>query len=172
MIQPLVRRRIGTVVFTVGAIATAGWSVGALLTLVDLAIGATAPTYGPWLAAGSIPIATALVGVLLYGGLPQVTLRTGCLGAAWGVGLLLFMAGLYDMLQAAANIRFGGPSNQAAADGLIRAVIVELLLTMAVIGGIALWRRRWFPTLAAGATILCVIGLLDNIFLTMAAAPF
>jgi hypothetical protein len=157
------RQRIGLVVFAIGAVATAAWGVGAALTLLDLAIGVRAPTYLPWLLAGSIAVAIAVVGLLFYGGLPRVTLRTGCLGAAWGIGLLLFVGGLYDMLQAAANVRLGGPANQVAADGLIRAVVAELLLTVAVSVGIALWRRRWFPTLVAGATVLCVVGLLDNI---------
>jgi hypothetical protein len=148
------------------------WGVGALLTLLDLVIGATAPTYLPWLVAGAIPLAIAVAGVLLYGGVPRVTLRTGCLGAAWGVGLLLFIGGIAGVLHGADNVRLGGPSYQAEANVLVRALIVELVLSVTITAGIALWRRRWFPTLVAGAIIMCMIGILDTIFIAMASAPF
>ena len=64
------RQRIGAVVFCAGAVATLAWAVGALLTLLDLALGATAPTYMPWLAAGAIPVTIAVAGVWLHGGMP------------------------------------------------------------------------------------------------------
>jgi hypothetical protein len=166
------RQRIGVVVFTVGAVATVAWSVGALITLLDLAIGARADTYGPWLVAGGIPALVAFAGVLLYGGVPELTLRRVCLGAAWGVGLILFLGGMDGLLQGARNVRLGGPTYQAEANALVGAVIVELVLTVAITAGVALWRRRWFPALAAGATIMCTIGLLDIIFIGMASAPF
>jgi hypothetical protein len=51
-------------------------------------------------------------------------------------------------------------------------VIVELVLTLLLTAGVALWRRRWFPTLATGASIMCIIGILDIIFIGMASAPF
>jgi hypothetical protein len=168
----LARQRTGAVVFCVGAVATVAWGVGALLTLLDLALGATAPTYVPWLVAGAIPVTIAAAGVLLYGGMPRVTRRAGWLGAAWGVGLLFFIGGVDAMLHGANNVRLGGPSGQTEANVLVRAVVVELVLTVAIPAGIALWRRRWFPTLVAGATMVCFIGLLDTIFIVMASAPF
>jgi hypothetical protein len=166
------RKRIGVVVFAVGAVATVAWGVGALVTLLDLAIGARGNTYGAWLVAGAIPLLVAFAGVLLYGGVPAVTLRTGCLGAAWGVGLILFLGGMDGLLQGARNVRLGGPAFQAEATGLGHAVIIELVLAVAITAGVALWRRRWFPTLGAGATIMCIIGMLDLIFIGMASAPF
>jgi hypothetical protein len=166
------RQRIGVVVFTIGAVATVAWGVGALVTLVDLAIGARADTYGPWLVAGGIPLLVAFAGILLYGGVPELTLRTGCLGAAWGVGLILFLGGMDGLLGGSGNVRLGGPAYQAQANDLVRAVIVELVLAVAITAGVALWRRRWFPTLAAGATIMCIIGMLDIVFIGMASAPF
>jgi hypothetical protein len=166
------RQRIGAVVFTVGAVATVAWGVGALVTLLDLAIGARASTYGPWLLAGGIPVAIAFAGVLLYGGIPALTLRTGCLGAAWGVGLILFLGGIDGLLQGAQNVRLGGPAYQAEANDLVRAVIVELVLTVAITAGVTLWRRRWFPTLAAVATIMCIVGMLDIILIGMLSVPF
>lgn len=170
--QDQARQRIGAVVFCVGAVATVAWGVGALLTLLDLALGATAPTYVPWLVAGAIPLAITAAGVSLLGRIPRLTQRTGCLGAAWGVGLLLFIGGIDGMLQGAHNVSLGGASYQAEASTLVRAVVAELLLTVAVVAGIALWRRRWFPTLVAAATMLCIIGLLDTIFIVMGSAPF
>lgn len=166
------RQRIGVAVFTVGAVSTVAWGVGALVTLVDLAIGARADTYGPWLVAGGIPLLVAVVGVLLYGGVPELTLRTGCLGVAWGVGLILFLGGIDGLLGGARNVGLGGPAFQAEANDLVRAVIIELVLAVAITAGVALWRRRWFPTLAAGATIMFIIGMLDIIFIGMASAPF
>jgi len=44
------------VLFTAGGVATVAWAVVAILTLVDLADGATAPTYVPSLVAGAIPL--------------------------------------------------------------------------------------------------------------------
>src|SRR5438270_10133137 len=155
-----------------GAVAPVAWGVGALATLIDLAIGARAPTYVPWLLAGTIPLSLAGAGVLLHGGMPTLTRRTGCLGAAWGVGLILFFGGADGLLQGAHNVRLGGPAYQAAADGLVGAVIVELVLILAITAGVALWRRRWFPPLAVGATLFCIFGLLDTIFIGMASAPF
>jgi hypothetical protein len=166
------RQRIGVVIFTLGAVATVGWGVGALATLVDLAIGARADTYVPWLVAGGLPLSVAVAGVLLYGGVPELTLRTGCLGVAWGVGLILFLGGIDGLLGGARNVRLGGPAYQAEANDLVRAVIVELVLAAAITAGVAVWRRRWFPTLAAGATITFIIGMVDVIFIGMASAPF
>jgi hypothetical protein len=160
------------VVFTAGAVTTVAWAVGALVILLDLAIGATAPTYGPWLVAGALPLSLSGVGCWLIGGMPAFTLRTGCLGAVWGIGLTLFVGGTYDLLQGAQNVRLGGPAYQAAADDLVRTVIFELIFAVAVIAGVAIWRRRWFPTLAVGATVLCLVGTLDNIFMAMASTPF
>ena len=74
------RQRIGLVIFAVGAVGTIGWGVGALVTLVDLAIGARADTYVPWLVVGGVPLSVAVAGVLLYGRVPELTPRTGCLG--------------------------------------------------------------------------------------------
>lgn len=172
MTKYMKRHRIGVVVFTVGAVATVAWGVGALVTLVDLAIGARADTYGQWLVAGGVPLLVAVAGLLLYGGVPPLTLRTGCLGAAWGVGLILFSGGIAGLLGGAQSVRLGGPAFQAEANDLVRAVIVELVLAIAIMAGVALWRRRWFPTLAAGATIMFIIGMLDIIFIGMASAPF
>lgn len=172
MMPPKRRQLVGIVVFTAGAVASVAWGAGAFLTLVDLAIGARAPTYVPWLLAGGAPIGITLAGVLLYGGRPPLTPRTGCLGAAWGVGLFLFVGGIDGMLDGAHNVRLGGPLYQAEANGLVLAVVFELVLGVAITGGIALWRRRWFPTLVTGATIVCVVGLLDFIFIGMASAPF
>jgi hypothetical protein len=166
------RERIGVVVFTVGAVATVGWGVGALVTLLDLAIGARANTYGPWLLAGGIPVLVTLAGILLNRGMPALTLRIGCLGVAWGVGLILFLGGIDGLLQGAQNVRLGGQTYQAEANDLVRAVIVQLVLAAAITAGVALWRRRWFPTLAAGAIVMFIIGMLDIIFIGMASAPF
>jgi hypothetical protein len=166
------RQRIGEVVLTVGAVATVAWGLGALVILLDLAIGARASTYGPWLLAGGIPLAIAFAGVLLYGGMPALTPRTGCLGAAWGIGLILFLGGIDGLLQGAQNVRLGGPAYRAEANDLVRAVIVELVLTVAITAGVTLWRRRWFPTLAAAATIMCIIGMLDIIFIGVLSVPF
>ena len=172
MTKHATRQRIGVVIFTVGAVATVGWGVGALATLVDLAIGARADTYGPWLVAGVVPLSVAGAGVLLYGRVPELTLRTGCVGVAWGVGLTLFLGGIDGLLGGAQNVRLGGPAYQAEANDLVRAVIVELVLAVAITAGVALWRRRWFPTLVAGATIVFIIGMVDVIFIGMASAPF
>ena len=166
------RQRIAVVIFTVGAIATVSWGVGALATVVDLAIGARSDTYGPWLLIGGIPLFVALAGVLLNGGVPSLTLRTGCLGSAWGVGLIFFLSGVYGLLEGARNVRLGGPAYQAEADNLVRLVIVELLLAAAITAGVALWRRQWFSALAAGATLMCVIGMFDIVLIGMASAPF
>jgi hypothetical protein len=160
------------VVFTVGAVATVGWGVGALVTLLDLAIGARANTYRPWLLAGGIPVLVTLAGILLNRGMPALTLRIGCLGVAWGVGLILFLGGIDGLLQGAQNVRLGGRAYQAEANNLVRAVIVQLVLAAAITAGVALWRRRWFPTLAAGAIVMFIIGMLDIIFIGMASAPF
>ncbi|HKV29941.1 MAG TPA: hypothetical protein VJT14_02880 [Candidatus Dormibacteraeota bacterium] len=148
--------------------ATVAWAVVAVFTLVDLADGATAPTYVPSLVAGAIPVAIALVGVSFYGGLPRVTLRAGCLGAAWGVALLFFIGGIYGTLDSANTARLSGPSYQAEASKMVRAVVVEAILTLAVTAGIGLWRRQWFPTLVAGATLMCIFGLFDLLFFTRA----
>jgi MFS superfamily sulfate permease-like transporter len=104
--------------------------------------------------------------------MPHLTPRTGCLGAAWGVGLLLFVGGIDGLLQGSQNVRLSGPAYQAEANDLVRSVIVELVLTLLLTAGVALWRRRWFPTLATGASIMCIIGILDIIFIGMASAPF
>lgn len=166
------RKRIGALVFTVGAVATVAWGVGALVTVLDLAIGARSSTYGPWLLAGGIPLAIAFAGVLLYGGIPASTPRTGCLGAAWGVGTILFLGGIDGLLQGAQNVRLGGPAYQAEADDLVRAVIVELVLTVVITAGVMLWRRRWFPALTAAATIMCIVGMLNIILIGMLSVPF
>ena len=144
------------------------WAVFAILTLVDLAGGATAPTYVPSLVAGAIPLAITVAGVLFYGGVPRVTLRAGCLGAAWGVALLLFIGGIYGTLEAANGLRLGGPSDQAEASTMVRAVVVESILTLGVMAGIGLWRRQWLGTLVAGATVMSILGLVDLLFFTRA----
>jgi hypothetical protein len=168
----MARQRIGAIAFTIGAVATFGWSVGALVTLTDLAIGAMASTYAPWLLAGVVPLGIAVLGVALYGGIPQLTLRSGCLGAAWGFGLLVFVAGVQGLLQGAHNVGLGGPTYQSEARVLVGAVIVEVLLTIAITAGVAVWRRRWFSALAAAATLMCILGVLDVVFIAMASAPF
>jgi len=99
---------------------------------------------------------------------PRVTLRAGCLGAAWGVALLLFIGGIYGTIDAAYSVRLGGPSYQAEASAMVRAVVVEPILTLAVLAGIGLWRRQWLPTLVAGATLTFIFGLLDLLFFTKA----
>jgi hypothetical protein len=147
------------VLFTAGGVATVAWAVVAILTLVDLADGATAPTYVPSLVAGAIPLAITVAGVLFYGGVPSVTLRAGCLGAAWGVALLFFIGGIYGTIDAA---------NKAEVSAMVRAVVVEPILTLAVMAGIGLWRRQWLPTLVAGATLMFIFGLLDLLFFTRA----
>jgi len=172
VIQPSARQRVGIVAFATGAVASVAWGAGAFLTLLDIAIGARSPTYVPWLVAGAIPIGIAAAGVLLYGGTPRLTLRTGCLGAAMAVGLFLFIGGVDGILEGARNVRLGGPSYQSEANGLFRIGVVELLLAVAITAAIALWRRRWFPTLVVAATILCIVGLMDFIFIGMASAPF
>jgi hypothetical protein len=156
------------VLFTAGGVATVAWAVVAILTLVDLAGGATAPTYVPSLVAGAIPLAITVAGVLFYGRVPRVTLQAGCLGAAWGVALALFIAGIYGTLDAANGARLGGPSYQAEASAKVRAVVVEPILTLAVMAGIGLWRRQWLPTLVAGATLMFIFGLLDLLLFTRA----
>jgi hypothetical protein len=165
------RRAIGAVVFALGTVATVAWGVGAIATLFDLAIGARADTYQPWLLAGAIPLGVVIAGVWLYGGMPPLTLRTGCLGAALGVGLILFFSGIEGLLQGARNVRLGGPAYQAEADNLVGAVIAELVLAVALTTGVGLWRKRWFPALAVGATVMSIVGMLDIIFIAMASAP-
>jgi hypothetical protein len=113
----------------------------------------------PSLVAGAIPLAITVTGVLFYGGVPSVTLRAGCLGAAWGVALLLFTGGIYGTIDAA---------NKAEVSAMVRAVVVEPILTLAVMAGIGLWRRQWLPTLVAGATLMFIFGLLDLLFFTRA----
>jgi hypothetical protein len=162
------RQWIGVVIFTAGGVATVAWAVVAILTLVDLAGGATAPTYVPSLEAGAIPLAITVAGVLFYGGVPRVTLRAGCLGAAWGVALLLFIAGIYGTLDTARGMRLSGPSDQAQASAMVRTVVVEPILTLAAMAGIGLWRRQWLPTLVAAATLMSILGLLDLLFFTSA----
>jgi hypothetical protein len=89
-----------------------------------------------------------------------------------GVGLFLFIVGVDGILEGARNVRLGGPPYQSEANGLVRIGVVELLLVVAITAAVALWRRRWFPTLVAAATILCIVGLMDFIFIGMASAPF
>jgi hypothetical protein len=161
-----VRQRIGITLFIAGAVGTVYWGVGAVLIVNDLAIGATAPDYVPWLVAGILPVTIAAAGALLYGRIPRVTPQTGCLGSAWGVGLFLFIGGVWGTLDGIKNLRLSGPSYQAEASAVALALVIELVLGTAVTAAVGLWRREWFPTLVATATLMCVIGLLDLLLFT------
>lgn len=86
--------------------------------------------------------------------------------------MILFLGGIDGLLQGAQNVRLGGPAYQAEADELVSAVIVELVLTVAITAGVTLWRRRWFTTLTAAATIMCIVGMLDIILIGMLSVPF
>jgi len=62
-------------------------------------------------------------------------------------------------------------SSPSSADGLVGAVVTEVVLIAAITAAVAPWRRRWIPTLAAGATALSIVGILDVIFIGTASAP-
>lgn len=83
---------VGLVLFVVGALGMVAATAAGLLMLLDTLIGGSGVAEPWYLLVGLATIAVAGSGIGLYGRIPRVTRRVGCLGAIAGVGLLLMQA--------------------------------------------------------------------------------